>query len=479
MTQLLGFLPDVDAATPGALTDCANVVPGPRGMTAAPSAVSVVGVPALAAECRNAAIGTKLDGTRRIFGGTAAKLYELSAGAWSDVSRGANYTLGADDRWDFAQFGDATLAVNSSCVVQRSNGSGVFADIATAPQAKCLETAAGFVVAFNTNAGADYWHCCALLNETDWTLSVSTQATSGRLVSTPGAITAAKAFGDQIVVYKDRSMYLGRYVGTPSVWQWDLIPGDVGCIGVDAVTDLGGAGHVFVARSDIMMFDGTRPVSIAEGSVRQWFFNNVSQQYIYKTQTLHDKQNGVVWIFYPSTSSTVCDQALVYHLGTKQWGRVTQTIECALNYVSAGATIDGLGSYSSTIDGLPAVSLDSQYWLSGGRMLTVMTSAHQLSTLTGIPSASSMTLFEVGDDEVVTRLTRLRVGYQSAPTSATVSGSAKMSRGEAYAPGGSGIYSAGKFDMQQSGRFHRAKVDAVGAWAAAVVDFDLSGAGKR
>lgn len=453
-------------------------------MVSAPSAASVSGVPALAAECRNAAISTKLDGTRRIFGGTATELYELSAGAWVDVSRGANYLLGADDRWDFAQFGDATLAVNASCVVQRSNGSGSFADIATAPKAKCLETAAGFAVAFATDAGADYWHCCAYLDDTDWTVALATQATSGRLVSTPGAISAAKSFGDQIVAYKDRSMYVGRYVGSPSVWQWDLIPGDVGCIGIDAVTDLGGAGHVFVGRSDILLFDGTRPVSIAEGAVRQWFFNQVSQSYIYKTQVIHDKQNGVVWIFYPSTSSTVCDQAIVYHFGTKRWGKVTQTIECALNYVSAGATIGtgpgtGLELLSATIDGLPSVSLDSQFWLAGGRILTVMNSAHQLSTLTGISGSSSMVLFEIGDDAVVTRLTRLRVGYQTAPTSATADGSTKMSRGENYTTAASGTYAAGKIDLNQSGRFHKVQVSATGSWAAAVVDFDLSTAGNR
>ena len=111
--------------------------------------------------------------------------------------------------------------------------------------------------------------------------------------------------------------------------------------------------------------------------------------------------------------------------------------------------------------------------------MAVMSSANQLSTLTGISGASSMTLFEIGDDQVVTRLSRLRVGYQTAPTSASVAGSAKMSRGEAYAAGGSGEYAAGKFDLRQSGRFHQATVSAVGRWAAAVVDFDLSSAGQR
>ena len=473
MTPLLGFVPDVDAGTAGAIVDCTNVIPGSSGMEGAPTAISVDGVPALAAACRGAVVVTKLDDTRRIFGATAAAIYELSAGAWGAQASG--FSLGSEDRWDFVQFGDSTLAATPTVAIQRSTST-TFSAISGAPQAKIIEVVADFVMAFNTNAGSDVWHCSALLDETDWTPSLTTQATTGRLVKTPGSITAAKTFGDQVIAYKDRSMYLGRYVGTPSVWEFELLPVDVGCIGIDAVTDLGGAGHIFVGRSDILLFDGTRPVSIAEGAVRQWFYDNVSQQYIQKTTVVHDKQNGVVWIFYPSTNSTVCDQALVYHLGQKKWGRCTQTIEAALNYVSAGATIDGL---SGTIDTLPDVSFDSQYWLAGGRMMTVYNSSHQLSTMTGNTAASSMTLFDVGDDALVSRLSRLRVAYQSAPTSATVTGFIKMTRGEAVTAGGSGAYANGKFDIRQAARFHRLRVDAVGSWVTAMVDFDFMPAGQR
>lgn len=473
MTPLLGFLPDIDASTPGAIIAATNVVPAANGMAGAPSAVAVAGVPALAAECRNAAVATKLDGSRRIFAGTTANLYELVAGVWT--SRASGFSLTSDARWDFVQFGDSTLAAAPGTAMQRSTST-TFSAIASAPQATAIESAAGFVVAFNTGAGADVWHCCAYLDETDWTVALSTQATTGRLVSTPGAITAAKSFGDQIAVYKDRSLYLGRYVGTPAVWQFDLIPGDVGCVGVDAVTDLGGLGQIFVGRSDIMLFDGTRAQSIAEGQVRQWFYNSVSQQYLYKTTVVHDKQNGVVWIFYPSVESTVCDRVLVYHLGAKKWGVATQTIEAALNYVSAGATI---GTVGGNISDLPNVSFGSQYWLSGGRMMTVVDSSHQLSSLTGLTGSSSLTLFDAGDDQQVSRLSRLRVAYQQAPTSATASGVVRMARGSGGVPGGSGTYSSGKFDIRQSGRFHRLTVDAVGSWVAAAVDFDFFAAGQR
>jgi hypothetical protein len=485
MTQLLGFVPDVDPSTPGAITACANVVPSANGMRGAPLPVAISDVPALAAACRNAAVCTLLDDSRRIFAGTETKLYELSGGAWVDVSRVGDYALGVEDRWDILQYGDASLAANKSATIQRSNGSGDFADIAGAPKAKIIESAASFVIAFDTDDASygdspDRWWCSALNDDTSWTPSLSTQATTGRLVSTPGRITAAKAFGDQVVAYKDRSMYLGRYVGSPAVWEFDLIPGDVGCVGVDAVCDVGGLGQFFMGRSDVLFFDGTRPVSIAEGMVRQWLFSNCSHSFLYRSKLVHDKQNGVIWLFYPSANSTgTCDAAMVYHIGRRQWGSVSMEVEASLNFVTAGATFDSLIDYAATMSGLPDIPSDSQYWLNGGRLMVVFTTAHQMSALSGSTAASSMTLFEVGDDEAVTRMSRLRVGYQLAPTSATAEGSAKMSRGESYTVASSGTYASGKTDLNQSGRFHRVQVDAVGDWAAAVVDFDLKTAGNR
>ena len=144
MTPLQGFLPDVDPNTPGALIDCANVIPYAAGMRGAPTPIAVQGVPALATACRNAAVATLLSGARRVIAGTATNLYELSAGAWVDVSRSAApalqavYALGTDDRWDVLQFGNATLASNKATQIQRSNLSGQFTNIATAPKAKII-----------------------------------------------------------------------------------------------------------------------------------------------------------------------------------------------------------------------------------------------------------------------------------------------------------------------------------------------------
>lgn len=464
MDKLLGFTPDADPALPGVITACTNLIPYENGMKGAPTGNTPAGVPALAGACSGAAVITKLDDNRRTFAGTSTKLYELSGGAWADVARASVYTGGIDNRWSFAQFGNSTLASNLSDTMQRSAGSGAFADIASAPKAKIIFSVGAFVMALNTVDGTygttpNRWWCCASYDETSWTPSVSTLATTGQLVSTAGQITAGGRLGEYAVAYKDKAIYVGQFVGAPAVWDWVQVPGgEAGCVGQEAWCDIGAGGHFIVGQDNFWQFDGSRPQPLGVGQLRQWFFDNSSPGYRYKTKCVFDRQNNVVWTFYCSLSATTPDMALVYHLQTQQWGSVSLSIEAALNYIAAGATIDDMSSVSATIDGLSGYALDSQFWNVGGRALSVVNASHQLQALTGICASSNLTTGDAGDDDVVSTLTKIRLrfapGYK--PSSASVQTYSKMTEGDPLVPVASGSLSDGKFDVLQSARWHRA-----------------------
>lgn len=479
MTPLLGFAPDLEAPTPGVITDCDQFIPYASGMEAAPSPTTPTDVPALAAECRGAVVTTRLDGIRRIFAGTTTKMYELVSGAWSDRSRAGNYSGGADTRWSFAQFGNASLASNKADVMQRSL-SGAFADIAGAPKAEIVFTVGSFVMALNTDFSENCWHCCATNDETSWTPSIATQANRGQLVATPGALTAGLRLGEYAVAYKTRSIYLGQYVGTPAVWDFLLVPGgEAGCVGKEALCDIDGA-HFFVGPDNFWIFDGTRPRSVGDEQ-RQWFFDQVDPQNIYKTKCVFDRQQNRVTIFYPSNGSSVCNSAVVFHVKTGKWGRANRTVQAALNYISPGATYDTWSSYGATYDTLPDVSYDSQYWLAGGSALSYFDASNQLQSLTGAPGASSFTTGDAGDDSVVTMLSEVRLRYAAgkAPTTAMATAFNKMNSGDSYASGPSITQANGKFDLRQSAKWHKARFDFTGTCRVTGIDPKLQQAGRR
>jgi hypothetical protein len=481
MVPLLGFAPDADQTTPGILSDCENLIPSQLGMEAGPSAITPAGVPVLAAACTGSAVVYKLDNTRRLFAGTPTKLYELVSSVWTDRSRAGNYSSSADSRWTFVQFGDTTLACSGSEPVQVSS-TGAFADIASAPKAGILFSVGAFVMALNTDDGSskpDGWHCCAAFDASSWTPSTTTQAASGRLVSNPGPLTAGARLGEYAIAYKERSMYLGQYVGAPVVWDWvQVADGGAGCVGKNALCEVSGM-HFFVGPDNIWLFDGTRPVPLADGYLRQWFFSNCSPQFLYKTVCTYDRENNRVWIFYPSASASECDSALVYHLQTKQWGRANRSIQCALTYVSAGVTYDTMSTLSATFDGLPAVSYDSPFWLSASKSLAVFNSSNQLQVLTGSPDNSSLTTGEAGEDEMVSLLQQIRLRYGVAPLSATCQTYYQPNSGGMFANGVSGAMNDGKFDTLKAARWHKAKVSFTGPVRVTHVNAKLKPAGTR
>lgn len=481
MIPVIGFAPDAEQTTPGLIAACDNMVPYLNGMEGAPSPSTPSATPALAAACLGAAVVSKLDDTRRIIAGTTTKLYELLAGAWTDVSRVGNYSGGVDTRWSITQFGDSTLCANRAEVIQRSTG-GDFADIATAPKAEVIFTVGSFVMALNVNDGTekrDGWHCCAAFDDTSWTPSTATQATSGRLVATAGPLTAGMRLGEYAIAYKRNSIYLGQYVGAPIVWNWIQAPGgNAGCVGKEAICDVGGA-HFFVGEDNLWLFDGTRPVPVAEGVVKQWFNDTCSPEYRHRTICTYDRNRGLVWVFFPSNSSTTPDSAIVYHVQGQKWGIANRSIEAALNYVQPGVTIDGLTAYSATIDGLSSYSFDSQFWLTGGRSIAIFDTSHQLQSMTGSSVGGSMETGEVGDDFTVSRLRGIRLRYATAPTSATAQVSLQQNSGTGFTSSGSGDVLDGKFDVRQTARWHKAVFTFVGPVKVTHMNADIASAGSR
>lgn len=484
MTPISGFSPDADPNTPGILTSCINIIPFESGFKGAPSPVATASN-TLAAACNGAAVSVKLDGTRRIFAGTATDLYELTTGTWISRTRVTPYTGGSDTRWSYCQFGDTTVATNLSDAMQ-SSGIAAFADITTAPKAKIVVSATNnFVVAFNTSdatygSSPDRWWCCAQADQTNWTPSISTLATTGRLVAVEGAIQAALTLGDYVIAYKNRAIFIGIFVGSPVVWQWAIVPGgEAGCVGQDAVCDIGGA-HFFVGNDNIWLFDGTRPTPIGNGIVRQWFFNNSSAQYRFKTKCTYDRQNNLVRVFFCSSASGgAIDTCLVFHVIKQEWGRADVAIEATLNYIAPGVTINGMDAYAATIDALPNTPVDSQFWLSGGQTPAYFNTAHQLVALNGTSGTSSFTTCDVGDDDTVTTLTRTRVRFTSAPTTATATGLSKFNEGDSLATRSTNAINDGKFDLRQSARFHRVQFNFTGDHKETGYDIALQPDGMR
>lgn len=465
-----GFAPDLDPTTPGVITECENLVPTLRGYKGAASGIDV-GMDALAAAAVGAAVLVRLDGTARLIAGTATKLYEQSGSTWADVSRVAAYNASTSYPWRFAQFGDTALAINKGDVLQ-SSSAGAFADVAGAPKAAVMCIASGFVMLANTNEATygdsfDRWWCSAYLNVADWTPAIATQCATGRLVDSPGAITAMRTFGYDVVAYKARSMYVGRYAGPPGVWDFTLLPGEIGCASHEAIADIGSA-HIFIGDEDIYLFNGATVAAIG-APLREWFFIDLDAASRYRIRHAHDRRASTVYFYYPRAGDngelTGC---IAYNYKSNKWGVAHRAIECPVDYISGGYTYDTLPILGARWDSWPQVAYDSPFWNATATSPAVFSTDHKLYSLTGAAESATLATGSYGVENSCSLLTRVTLRYLSRPTSATMLNAYRDVHGDPWALDVSTEESSGRFDVLRAAPWHIARFEFVG-------DFEVTG----
>lgn len=398
-----GFTPSADPTTPGAVLDCANMIPTLRGMRGAPTPTPL-GVDAFPSEVTGAATCELLLGTYRTIVGTSAKLIEVVGSNQTDVS-GMTYT-GGENRWRFCQFGNATLATNGTDKIQQSILSGAFDSIASAPVARIIEVTQGFVFAFDTTDDLNGhrphgWACCALYNQEDWTPSQSTQAANGIIIDTPGGITAGRALGTNIVAYKKDSMFYGTFQGPPTIWAFNQISQVVGAPCQEAVVAIG-TRHIFIGSdAQIYSYDGATVDPIGD-DVKDWLYANWSRLYRERIESYHDKENSLIYWYFCSTQSSDSkpDKCLVYNYRRGKFGRADAKIEASVIYISGQITWDDLGSLPgvTTWDTLPNVPYNSSYWSQASEIPALVDTSHKLQSLSGVSQTSSITSGWFGDD---------------------------------------------------------------------------------
>jgi hypothetical protein len=139
------------------------------------------------------------------------------------------------------------------------------------------------------------------------------------LAETPDLIVDALPLGDALVIYKERSAYLMRFIGQPFIFQFQRIAGEHGMLfkGCGAKTPLG---HVILTSGDVMLNDGNGFKSIADGLVRRHIFQNINTENFKRAFVCSNPQRNEVLICYPEGVSSFCNKAAVWNWVTGTWG---------------------------------------------------------------------------------------------------------------------------------------------------------------
>ena len=274
-----------------------------------------------------------------IYGGLT-NLYKISGTTHSTVTRasGAYTTLsGTTNNWQGGVLGGVLVCTNGLDVPQSFVQSGSqFTDLSDWPSTLRCKTIVPFrnhLVALNlTDSGAEKpftirWSDAipagASTNGTNtWnTASTASESAETSLTGTKGHVLNALQLGNELIVYKEDSVYALNYVGGSFTFNVREKFKDTGLFSRDAVIDLGDGRHVMMATNDVLIHNSNSLKSVIDDHMKTFLFSEIDSTYFYKTFLAHNKIKNEVWICYPRTGSTngLANTALIWNYRDDTW----------------------------------------------------------------------------------------------------------------------------------------------------------------
>lgn len=465
------WLPDQPPIGNPGLTVAKNCIPWGKGYKSLNALADYSG--AIGGRCFGAFSAIDDDNNVADFAGDATKLYKLSDVTWNDVS-GATYTTVEDGNWRFVQFGQKVIATNFADNMQayQLGVSSTFADLdAAAPRARYITTSRNFVFVGNTYDSVDgnkpaklIWS--ALGDETDWTASVTTQSDFQYMAEENGPITGIVG-GEFLVVFQDRAITRGDYVGPPAIWNFDEVSTNLGCSVPNSIVQRGQDVY-FLSSEDFYVFSasGVRPLGAQR--VAKWFYTNFNQTYQHRMSSAVDPINSLIIWSYPSTNSAngTPDSLIIYNWVLDRWSYASLSHEIIYRSLSKGYTLEGLDDISASLDNL-ALSLDSRAWAGGKLLLSAFTTEDKLAFFTGSALSAQ---FDTGDftprNGSTSNLMRVRPIVDGTSPTVTVQHAAKQTPAEAVSFGSalSPNATTGNTAVRSKGRYHRLRFNVSGGF---------------
>ncbi len=136
----------------------------------------------------------------------------------------------------------------------------------------------------------------------------------------PGAdwIKCGKTFkGDYVVIFKERSIWVGYATGDSDIFQFDQRVSGAGCAAAKTVESLGDE-LIFLGWDDVYVFNGIDYESVG-GDIQKELFDTINPKAIEKCFGVIVEEQKEYWLFTPSTSSDYCDTVWVFNYDLNKW----------------------------------------------------------------------------------------------------------------------------------------------------------------
>jgi len=321
-----------------------------------------------------------------------------------------------------------------------------------------------FLVGLNWQIGGDEYpnlvkwstEAAALNPPNSWAEGDATlDAGEYQLTDTPGKIIDGLPYGDSFLIYKEDSIYIMNFVGTPYIFSFKLLSPTIGLLAKNAVAEYEG-GHFFIGNSDCYITNGQQVTPLLPNKLRREMFSDLNGDNYEKVFVAADYARNEMLACYPAGVSSIPNKALIwnwkdntfslrsipdlYHINS---GIAAITTGTTWNDHSeewnAGAGIWGTGNYDNVLKNMVFAKPDQKATISGATAanpVVITSTAHGLadSDLVSISGVVGMT--EINAQTYYAKVTGYSTTtfalYSNSALSSTVDGSGYT----AYSSGG-------------------------------------------
>lgn len=350
---------------------------------------------ALGARARGLWYGRAVDGSSRVFAGSATDLYTLSGTTWNEVTRssGGDYAVGDESMWSMVQFGDTLIAVNGTDAPQAftlSNaidGSAKFAALSGSPPTGEFVTVVGdFVVMGKIAAAKNRVQWSGINNAASWATSATTMADQQDMPD--GGNVRGLCGGVFGVVLQEDCIRRMDFIGPPEIFKFTLIARNVGASIEGSIAEHANRVFFMHRTGPYMLVNGSELVPIGTQKVTRTFWEAVDQTYLHRVTATIDPGNKLYLLSFPGpdASAGTPDTVWAYEWEVGRWSPIEPGNH---EMISSGSqqnsiTIDDADDYADDIDAAGAPSLDSEVY-SGSivPLLAAFNTSHELMFANG------------------------------------------------------------------------------------------------
>jgi len=387
--------------------------------------------------------------------------------------------------WHFIQYGNSVLATNGADKIQRFNilgnpidpaNAGKFEDIPQAPKCRTMCIVRDFVVAGYCNGESNRVQWSDLNNDTVWDSDPATNQADFQDLAGGGEVKAVTG-GEFGLILQDRAVQRMSYIGTPLIFQFDLISDNIGCLAGKSAIQHNGISY-WLSHEGMIACDGTQVTNIGNGKINDWLFKEIDlTQMDNKTDNssvaIDPIKNLIVWNFPTKTADRLM---LKYNYSTQRFSTGFTNAHIVAGLETDGTTLDALDADFPDLDAMP-VSLDSHLFI-GGQFAFCGAEGGEVVAFDLKNDNSYLTTNDMEFDgfSVVTSAqpivengsAEFQVSSRNTLNEGVLFGSASVTSNENRA------------DLRSGGKYHRVRMKATGEWTNAVgFDLEVSTQGQR